>query len=95
VASVLVPAALATGIVSARAVVSDHRLPYPYELLSVAIIYGAAGLISDAAPTVGAAIAWAYIVALVLAPSEANLLNLVGSGIKQTTPTTTASQGAS
>ena len=79
--SVLVPAALAVGIVSARSVVSDQRLPYPYELLSVGIIYGGAGLIGNASEPLGNTVAWAYLVALILAPSQANLLNLFSKGI--------------
>ena len=85
--SVLVPAALAVGIVSARGVVSDQRLPYPYELLSVGIIYGGAGLLSTASEPLGTTVAWAYLVALVLAPKQANLLNLFSKGIGTYTAT--------
>lgn len=79
--SILVPAALAVGIVSARSVANDQRFPYPYELLSVGIIYGGAGLLSNASEPLGTAVAWAYLVALVLAPAQANLLNLFSKGI--------------
>lgn len=86
-AGVLTPAALAVGIVSARAVTSSQRLPYPYELLSVGIIYGGAGLIGEWDERVGATVAWAYLLALVLAPKQADLLNLLSRGIGKYTAT--------
>ena len=79
--TILVPAALAVMIVSARSVMDEQRIPYPYELLSVGIIYGAAGLIGNANDTLGSAVAWAYLVALILAPKQANILNLFASGL--------------
>lgn len=85
--SVLVPAALAVGIVSARSVVSDHRIPYPYELLSVGIIYGGAGLLATASEPIGNTVAWAYLVALVLAPRQADLLTLFSKGLSTYTAT--------
>ena len=68
-------------IVSARAVIDDQRIPYPYELLSVGIIYGGAGLLHSANEDLGVAVGWAYLVALILAPKQADILNLFASGL--------------
>lgn len=88
--SILLPAAGAIAIVTARSLASKtHRMPYPYEYGSVAVIYGGAGLLAEASPPLGAAIAWGYLVALILTPSSANLLHMFGSavGARGTPPT--------
>lgn len=80
---VVLPAAIAITIVTARSLASKtHRMPYPYEYGSTAIIYAGAGLLSEASPQLGAAVAWGYLVALILTPSSADLLSLVGGGLK-------------
>lgn len=86
-ANVLTPAALALIVVSSRSVTSSRRLPYPYELLSIGVIYGGAGLLGEWNDNLGAVVAWAYLVALLLAPKQADLLNLWAKGIKQYTST--------
>jgi hypothetical protein len=84
---ILTPAFLAVGIVSFRSVTSSQRIPYPYEFLSVAVIYGGAGLLAELDSRLGAVVAWGYLVALVLAPKQANLLTDISSGIKTYTGT--------
>lgn len=79
---VLVPAFLAVAIVTGRALMHDHRAPYPYELASTAIVFAACGIVGEFQPTVGAAAGWAYVVALILRPSSAELLNTVSAGLK-------------
>jgi hypothetical protein len=80
--SIILPATLAVAIVTARALsAKTHRMPYPYEYASVAVIYGGAGLVGELSDGVGAAVAWGYLVALVLAPSSANLLTMFGKAV--------------
>lgn len=76
----MVPAALGAGIIAVRAVVGQKRAPYPYELLSWAIVFGAAGLVGESAPQLGKVTAWAYLTAMLLAPSNANVLKLIPTG---------------
>lgn len=77
---VLVPASLAFGALSVRAVVGHSRAPYPYELLSWGIVYGSAGLIGDSEPSFGQAMAWAYLVAMLVAPTYADIWKLIPTG---------------
>lgn len=91
--TILLPASLAAIIITARALAAKtHRMPYPYEYGSMAVIYGGAGLLSEVSSELGAAVAWGYLVALVLAPSSADLLTLVGGNLKA--PPGTATGGA-
>jgi hypothetical protein len=77
---VLVPAVLGGGIIVTRAVIGQKRAPYPYELLSWAAVFGAAGMIGESAPQFGQMTAWAYLVAMLLAPSNADVLKLLPTG---------------
>jgi hypothetical protein len=74
---VLVPAFLAAGIVGVRAVLGDKRAPYPYEYLSWLVVYGGIGMIPD--DQAAQALAWAYLAAMLLAPSFANVIGLLSS----------------
>lgn len=80
--NLLVPAFLAVAIVGGRAILTDHRAPRPYELGSVAIVYGAAGLLGELDPRLAGAVGWAYLVALLLAPKSADVLGAVAGGLK-------------
>jgi hypothetical protein len=81
--TIVLPASLAAIIITARALTAGtHRMPYPYEYGSMAVIYGGAGLLSEVSGELGAAIAWGYLVALLLAPSSSDLLGLVGGNLK-------------
>jgi hypothetical protein len=96
---VLVPAFIAAGVVGARAVLGKQpRAPYPYEYLSWLVVYGAIGMVPD--EDFAQALAWGYLLAMVLAPSFADVLKLTGglvgnskppgtSGSAGTAPTTT------
>lgn len=88
--TIVLPASLAAIIITARALASGtHRMPYPYEYGSMAVIYGGAGLLSEVSSELGAAVAWGYLVALVLAPSSADLLNMLGGNLKAPPGTST------
>ena len=89
------PAVLATALVTGRSLASkDQRMPRPYEYGSVAVIYAAAGLVGEAAPQIGTAIAWGYLVALLLVPTSASFLNLITGGIKSPPGSTSQQQRA-
>lgn len=77
---ILVPTSLAFGVISIRAVVGQNRAPYPYELLSWGIVYGSAGLIGESEPSFGQAMAWAYLVAMLIAPASADIWKLIPTG---------------
>lgn len=80
--SLFLPASIAAIIITGRSLASSsHRMPYPYELASMAIIYAGAGLLGEASPELGTAVAWGYLVALILTPSSVDLLNIVQGGV--------------
>lgn len=85
-ASILIPATAAVAIVSGRAIATDHRAPRPYELASVAIIFTGAGLLADANPALGGAVAYAYLIALLLRPSTADFFSKFSGGVSATAP---------
>lgn len=87
---VIVPAFLGAGIVVSRAVLGNKRAPYPYELLPWAVVFGGIGIVtggSEEAIEFGEIVAWGYLVAMILAPSFANVLNLIPAS--KNTPTKT------
>jgi len=77
---ILVPTTLAFGAISVRAIVGQNRAPYPYELLSWGIVYGAAGMIGESEPQFGQALAWGYLVATLIAPSYADIWKQIPTG---------------
>lgn len=77
---ILVPTSLAFGALSIRAIVGHNRAPYPYELLSWGIVYGSAGLIGESEPQFGQALAWGYLVAMLIAPSYADIWKQIPTG---------------
>jgi hypothetical protein len=77
---ILVPAFLAAAAISVRAVVGSKRAPYPYELLSWGIVYGAAGMIGESEPSFGQAMAWGYLVATLVSPKYADIWKLIPTG---------------
>lgn len=92
--TIVLPAGIAAVIITARSLASkSHRMPYPYEYASMAIIYAGAGLLAEANGGLGAAVAWGYLVALVLTPGSADLIKLVGGGLKPPPVNTPTPQG--
>lgn len=81
---VLVPAFLAAGIIGARAVLGHKRAPYPFEYLSWLVVYGGIGMLPDDG-SFSEAMAWGYLLAILLAPSFADVLARLQSA-KQTPP---------
>lgn len=77
---VLVPAFLAFGAISVRAIVGQKRAPYPYELLSWGIVYGSAGMIGESEPSFAQALGWGYLVATLVAPAYADIWKMVPTG---------------
>jgi hypothetical protein len=75
---VLVPATAAAGVIMVRAIVGQKRAPYPYEFLSWGIVYGGIGMIGDAG--FSEAMAWGYLVAMLVAPSFADVWKLIPTG---------------
>lgn len=77
----------AFAIVTGRSLASsDARLPRPYELASTAVIYTGAGLLYAVNPGLGLAVAWGYLVALMLVPSSGQLLTTIAGGINHPAP---------
>ena len=95
---------LAAGVIAVRNILGKHRAPYPYEYLSWLVVYGGIGIIPDS--QFSSALAWAYLGAIVLAPSFADVVAQLegahlgsggttgtsgrGGGTTSTTPTTPA-----
>jgi hypothetical protein len=75
---VLVPASIAAGVIAVRAIVGNKRAPYPYEYMSWALVFGGAGMIGDTG--FGEAIAWGYLVAMLTAPSFADVWQQIPIG---------------
>lgn len=75
---VMVPAGIAAGVIMVRAIVGNKRAPYPYEFMSWGLVYGAAGLIGTS--EFGEAIAWAYLVAMLTAPTFADVWKQIPTG---------------
>jgi hypothetical protein len=101
VKSIILPATIAVAILFARQLASKTaQMPRPYQLAGAGIIYTGAGLLSEANEGMGMAVAWGYLVALILAPGSSDLLGLIGGGVAKVSPTatpttTTTSGGAS
>ena len=74
---VLVPAFLGAGIIGVRAVLGKHRAPYPYEYLSWLVVFGGIGMIPGDDSTFSATLAWGYLLAMLLAPSFADVLGML------------------
>lgn len=90
---VFVPFGLALLIITGRSLTSSQgRVPRPYELSSAGVIYGLAALVGDANEGLGATIAWGYLVAILLRPNSAQLLQDITGGIKSPPGTAGASQ---
>lgn len=81
---VLVPAFLGAGIIGVRAVLGKKRAPYPYEYLSWLVVFGGAGMLPDDGH-LAEALAWGYLLAMLLAPSFADVLAMFQTA-KQTAP---------
>lgn len=91
--SIVVPFGLAVALITGRSLASqDRRMPRPYEYGSAGVIYFGAGLIGMASPPLGTAIAWGYLVALLLAPTSAQFLQTITGGVKA--PPGTTQKGA-
>lgn len=75
---VMVPAAIAAGVIGVRAVVGNKRAPYPYEFMSWAIVYG--GIAAFGTSEFGEALAWAYLVAMLTAPTFADVWKQIPIG---------------
>lgn len=75
---VLVPAGIAAGVILVRAVVGNGRAPYPYEYMSWGLIYGAVGMFDDSG--FGEALAWGYLVAMLTAPTFADIWKQIPTG---------------
>lgn len=89
---ILVPAFLGAVVIGARAVLGKKRAPYPYEYLSWLVVFGGAGMLPDDG-RLGEATAWGYLLAMVLAPSFADVMKMFQTA-KQTAPGVTSSHGA-
>lgn len=85
-ASILIPATAAVVIVSGRAIADAHRAPRPYELASTAIVFTGAGLLADFNPALGGAVAYAYLIALLLRPSTADFFSKLSGGVQNAAP---------
>lgn len=75
---VLVPAFVAAAAIGVRAIVGNNRAPYPYEYLSWAIVYGGIGMIGDS--DFAQALAWGYLVAMLVAPTYADIWKQIPTG---------------
>lgn len=93
--SIVVPFGLAVLLITGRSLAAPKgwRMPRPYEYSSAGVIYAGAGLLGMASPPLGTAVAWGYLVALLLAPNSANFLTTVAGGIKSP-PGTAPQKGA-
>lgn len=91
--NVIVPFVLASILIFGRSLASqERRMPRPYELGSAGVIYMGAGLVGSASPPLGTAIAWGYLVALVLVPSSSQFLTTITGGLKTAPPGSTSQQ---
>lgn len=81
---VLLPTALAALLISGRAIATDQRAPYPYELVSAAVIFGLCGLLASANEPLGTAVAYGYLVALTVSPKTANFITKAAGGVQST-----------
>ena len=75
---VLVPAGIAAGVIAVRAIVGNNRAPYPYEYMSWGLVYGFAGMIGTS--EFGEALAWGYLVAMLTAPTFADIWKQIPIG---------------
>lgn len=92
---IAVPFGLATVLIVGRSLTSQQkRMPRPYEFGSAGVIYIGAGLVGMASEPLGKAIAWGYLVALLLVPSSANFINLLAGGVKSAPGSTSQQQRA-
>lgn len=83
---VMVPAAIAAGVIGVRAIVGNKRAPYPYEYMSWAIVYG--GIAVFGSSEFGEALAWGYLVAMLTAPTFADVWKQIpiGKGVPKGKP---------
>jgi len=75
---VLVPAFAAAGVITVRAVVGNKRAPYPYEFMSWALVYGGVAMIGT--DDFAEALAWGYLVAMLMAPTFADVWKQIPIG---------------
>ena len=81
--SIVVPFGLAVVLITGRSLTSPaQRMPRPFEYGSAAVIYMGAGLVGMASPPLGTAIAWGYLVALLLVPTSASFIQTIAGGVK-------------
>lgn len=75
---VLVPAGIAAGVIMARAIVGNKRAPYPYEFMSWGLVYGGLGVFGG--NDFSEALAWGYLVAMLTAPTFADVWKQIPIG---------------
>lgn len=93
--SIFVPFTIAVVLIAGRSLASkQQRMPRPYEFGSAGVIYVGAGLVGQASPPLGNAIAWGYLVALLLAPTSADFLHTIAGGVKSAPGSTSSQQRA-
>jgi hypothetical protein len=81
---IVLPFAVGVTIITGRSLVaaSGSGMPRPYEYGSACVIYGMAGAFMGISPGVGAAVAWAYTIALLLVPSSQHLIGMISGGLQ-------------
>jgi hypothetical protein len=93
--NIVVPFGLALTLIVGRSLTSpQRRMPRPYEFGSAGVIYMGAGLAAMASAPLGTAIAWGYLVALLLAPTSADFIQTLAGGVKSAPGSTSSQQQA-